>query len=194
MKRVIVSAAAALTLTGCAGLEMAHLAGQVIAQEVSTVAVAQDDVKMQDGAKVYPVEMGQRRPLGFASCKYQGVMVEYSRDWDEIDEWGHVVRAAEPDTSVGYALLLINESCPESEPQEIMKIGSKSFYPIWGRDFVIRKSHSMTAVDYFNLAQGLRPQWMPQVLNTIKEEAATNPVAANFFVELESRSDLELPL
>jgi hypothetical protein len=191
MKKIAI-ALTTLLLTGCAGLELVHLAGQVIAQEASTVAVANDDVRMQENAKVYVVNMRQRRPYGFAFCQYKGVMVEYARDWNELDEQGNVVRVAEPDKAAGYALLLNQETCPKGGQKAILKVGSRAHYP-WGA-FVIRKSHSMIAVNYYGLSTDIRPKWMPQVLATLRAESATNPDAARFLAGLEARQDPDLPL
>lgn len=188
-----VMVSAALLLTGCAGLEMAHLAGQVLAQEVSTVVVGKDNIDETEGVQVYAVEMQQRRPYGFARCEYTGVMVEYFRDWEERDAWGNVTREADAEESVGYALILNKESCPNKAPRDIAKVGSR-FHGIFGNRYVSRKNFSMTAVDYSKMAQDLRPKWIPQVLNTIKREADTNPAAATFLAELKSRDDLDFPL
>jgi len=180
-------------MTGCVGVELAHLAGQVATQEISTIARAHDDVHLKTGVKVYPIAMFQQRPMWVTPCEYRGVIVEYSRDWDEVDDAGHVVRKADPHKREGYAVILNKEACPNKQPADIIKVGSATMSGLFGEPkYAIREGHGRTAVNYLDMHPDLRPRWMPQVIRTIKHEAAGNPVAADFLTQMRGRGDTQL--
>lgn len=178
-----------LLLNGCAGIELVHLAGQTLTQELSTIARAKSDIETKIGIRVYAIEMFEQRPMWVTPCEYTGVLVEYARDWDELDELGHVVRMAEPSKPAGYALLLNKEMCPDKEPENILKTGTRSGLI---SEYVIRKGHGHIAMNYLSTNSDMRPKWMPQVIETIKTEATTNPAAAHFLAEMQARSDTDI--
>lgn len=187
--KMAIALCAAPWVAGCAGLELAHLVGQTLTQEVSTIARANHDVPVQPGVKVYAFEMFEQRPLWVTPCQYSGVIVEYAQDWDQVAEDGHVVRKANPDKMAGYALLLNKEQCPDEEPADILKVGSQEFNSLFGPPkYAIRKGHGRTAVNYYGLHGDMRPKWMPGVVETIKAEASSNPAAAAFLAQMQERS------
>lgn len=164
------------------------LATTLASQVFNIVAQANSDVQIQDGVRVYAVAMRQQTPYGVEKCNYDGVMVQYARDWEEVQPSGVVV-PPEPDKPIGYALILTKEKCPGKDERPIFSAGSKFFYPLFGRGYVIREGHRMDAVDYASQPENMRPKWMPQVLKTIEADAPGNIVAQNFLAEMKARSD-----
>jgi len=180
-------------LAGCVALDVAYLAGQVMTQELSTIARAESDVLIKNDVKVYAVKMFQQHPMWVPPCKYSGVLVEYAQDWDEVDTEGRVIRKAAPDGKAGYALILNKEDCPEKEPADILKVGTREDHYMFGASkYVIREGHGHLAMNYLEMNPELRPEWMPQVIRTIKSEAASNPDAADFLAQTQNRSDTKL--
>lgn len=121
-------------------------------------------------------------------CAYDGVMVEYARDWEEVQEHTGIVSPPEPDKPVGYALILTKERCPGKPEVKIFSTGAKYLYPLLGKGYVIREGHRMDAVAYPGARPDSGPKWMPQVLKTIETEALTNPAAKLFMADIQGRA------
>lgn len=168
-------------------LNLLYLATTVASQALNIVALATTDIQKQDNVKVYALTMKQQAPLWSDKCLYDGVMVQYARDWEETQDATGAVMAAEPDKPIGYALILTKERCPGKEARAIFSTASKYFYPLFGRDYVIREGHRLDAIDYAGLKADLRPKWMPQVMKTIESESASNPAAQDFMAEMKRR-------
>jgi hypothetical protein len=165
------------------------LAATLTSQMVNIVAQANVDVKIQEGVRVYSVAMRQQTPYGVDKCSYDGVMVQYARDWEEVQSSTEQVLPPEPDKPIGYALILTKEKCPGKSERPIFSTGSKFFYPLFGRGYVIREGHGVNAVDYAGLPENMRPKWMPQVLKTIEAEVPDNKVAQMFVAEMMARTE-----
>jgi len=114
-------------------------------------------------------------------------MVQYARDWEEVQRMTGVVFPPEPDKPVGYALILTQEKCPGKDERNIFSVDSKYFYP-FNKSYVIREGHRMDAVDYASLSEDARPKWMPQVLKTIEADAPRNAAAQSFLAEMKARA------
>lgn len=169
-------------------LNILYLGATIAAQNLAIVANATSDIPIQEGVRVYAVRMKQQAPLWADHCLYDGVMVEFARDWEEMQPLTDVVLPPAPDTPVGYALILTAETCPGKPERTIFSTGSKFFYPLFGKRYVIRDGHRMDAQDYATAKDELRPKWMPQVLRTLAAEAPGNPAARDFLAEMERRS------
>lgn len=179
---------ATCSLSGCVGLDAVYLAGTVTSQNINIVARAETDIKMQDGVKVYPITMKQQTSVFTEPCHYQGVLVEYARDWPEIQQSTGITLPPAPDKPIGYALILTKEQCPRKDARAIFSLDSKYFYLIGATSYVIRDGYRMDAVDYSSYAKDMRPKWLPQVLKTIHHEASHNIAAQEFEAEMASRS------
>jgi hypothetical protein len=165
------------------------LAATLTSQMLNIVAQANVDVKIQEGVRVYSVAMRQQTPYGVDKCSYDGVMVQYARDWEEVQSSTERVLPPEPDKPIGYALILTREKCPGKNERPIFSTGSKFFYPLFGRAYVIREGHSVNAVDYAGQRENMRPKWMPQVLKTIEAEVPNNKAAQMFVAEMMARAE-----
>lgn len=165
------------------------LAATLTSQAFNIVARSTTDVKIQENISVYAVEMKQQAPMWADKCLYDGVMVQYARDWEETQESTGIVLPAEPDKPLGYALILTKEKCPGKAERDIFSAGSKFFYPLFGKDYVIREGHRIDSVDYASQRDDMRPKWMPQVLRTIESESTSNPAANSFITEMKRRAD-----
>lgn len=144
------------------------------------------DIKEVSGQKVYATELNQRVPLWTDGCRYQGVWVDYVRDWDVLADDGRVLFRAEPNESAGYALLVYRASCPGESPKAVLLTGDKRPYPLFNTSHVALKGHSFLASDYWSeTRKDDRPLWMTQVIKTILGEAPTNPAARLFLEHVE---------
>lgn len=169
-------------------LNSLFLAGTIASQALNIVALADSDIKTQDNVRIYPISMRQQAPFWVEKCHYQGVMVQYARDWEETQPSTGIVFTPEPDKPIGYALILTKEKCPGKEERAIFSAGAKYFYP-FNKSYVIREGHRMDAVDYASQRDDMRPKWMPQVLKTIEEDAPRNVAAQNFLAEMKARTE-----
>ena len=169
-------------------LNAIFLAANIAAQTLNVVARADEDILIEKDVKVYAVSMTEQAPMWTKKCKYEGVMVEYARDWEEEQLSTGVILPPEPDKPIGYALILTKERCPEKEERAIFNTDSKFFTPLFGKAYVIREGGPMDTRDYWSLKEEDRPKWMPQVLRTIEAEAPKNPAAQHFLDEMRTRT------
>lgn len=187
--KLVLGVITASSLSGCVGLDAVYLAGTVISQNINIVARSESDIKIQDGVKVYSISMKQQTSFFTTPCHYKGVMVEYARDWAETDQSTGIVLPPAPDKPIGYALILTKETCPGKSDRDIFSTDAKFFYPLFGRNYVLREGHRMDAVDYASQREDFRPKWLPQVLKTIHMEASHNKAAQDFETDMSSRSN-----
>lgn len=163
------------------------LVGTIASQAINIVALAESDIKTRENVRVYSISMKQQAPFWVEKCHYEGVMVQYARDWEETQPSTGMVSAPEPDKPIGYALILTKENCPGKEERAIFSVGDKYFYP-FASSYVIREGHRMDAVDYSSQREDMRPKWMSQVLKTIEADAPRNAAAQNFLAEMTART------
>ncbi|WP_157655454.1 hypothetical protein [Burkholderia ubonensis] len=169
-------------------LNSLFLVGTIASQAINIVGLAESDIKAQDGVRIYSISMRQQAPFWVEKCQYQGVVVQYARDWEETQPATGIVLAPDPDTPIGYALILTKEKCPGKDERAIFSVGSKYFYP-FNKSYVIREGHRMDAVDYASQREDVRPKWMPQVLRAIETDAPRNVAAQNFLMEMRARTE-----
>lgn len=169
-------------------LNAIFLAANIAAQTLNVVARADEDILIEKDVKVYAVSMTEQAPMWTKKCKYEGVMVEYARDWEEEQLSTGVILPPEPDKPIGYALILTKERCPEKEERAIFNIGASPSSPFFGRKHVLREGNPVDTRDFLSLKEEYRPKWMPQVLRTIEAEAPKNPAAQRFLDEIGTRS------
>jgi hypothetical protein len=171
-------------------LNIFYLAATIGSQAINIVANAESDIEIKETTRVYAVTMRQQAPFWVDKCHYNGVLVEYARDWEELQPSTGIILPPAPEKPIGYALILTKEACPGKEARDIFSTGER-FFPLFGHGkYVIRDGHRMDAVDYSSQREDARPKWMPQVLKTIQTEAAHNSIAQKFEAELVARSAL----
>jgi len=178
-------------------LNAIFIAANIAAQTLNVVARADEDILIQKDVKVYAVSMTEQAPMWTDKCKYEGVMVEYARDWEEEQLSTGVILAPEPDKPIGYALILTKERCPEKEERAILNVGDSPSSPFFGRKHVLREGNPVDTRDFESMKEEYRPKWMPQVLRTIEAEAPKNPAAQHFLDEMRTRTaaaGVEAPL
>jgi hypothetical protein len=169
-------------------LNIFYLAATIGSQAINIVANADSDIEIKENVHVYAISLKQQAPFWVDKCHYSGVMIEYARDWEEIEPSTGTVLPAAPEKPIGYALILTKEKCPDKSERDIFSTGSKFFYPLFGRNYVIREGHRIDALDYASQKEDFRPKWMPQVLKTIQQEASNNIAAQNFEAEMNKRT------
>ncbi|MBV2182374.1 MAG: hypothetical protein KUL86_14235 [Castellaniella sp.] len=170
----------AAALSSCVAVDAAFLVGTLVSQAVHLTLHAEEDVPYVEGQRVYYVKQVQQVPLWSDPCRYDSVLVQYRRDWDEVDASGSVRKAA-PEKFAGFGVIVYKEYCPGKEPRDILSTGTD--YRMWGTgpgDDVIRKGGRTDAIDYASKSEEKREKWMPQVLAVIHAEAATNHAARDF--------------
>jgi hypothetical protein len=171
-------------------LNIFYLAATIGSQAINIVGNADVNIEIKENVHVYAISLKQQAPFWVDKCHYTGVMVEYARDWEEIEPSTGTVLPAAPDQPIGYALILTKEKCPGKAERDIFSTGSKFFYPLFGRNYVIREGHRMDALDYSSQNEDFRPKWLPQVLKTIQQDASNNVAAQNFEEEMNARTAL----
>ena len=131
-------------------LNVIFIAANIAAQTLNVVANADEDILIQKDVKVYAVSMTEQAPMWSKKCKYEGVMVEYARDWEEEQLSTGTILPAEPDKPIGFALILTKERCPEKEERAIFNIGSSPSSPFFGRKYVIREGNAVDTRDFLS--------------------------------------------
>lgn len=170
-------------------LELFYFGVTMANQTLNVIAFTEQDVKKVEGSRVVAVQMRGSAPMWSDNfCRYKGVMVEYTRDWDEIDSFtGEVKFKADPDTYVAYGLILTEETCPKTGTNPVLLTGAKPF-PLsivpWGKDIAIRAKLGVTAVNYGSQLPEMRPKWLPQVIRTLHAEADSNPTAKSYLASV----------
>lgn len=188
IKKILFPLGLTTMLSGCVGLDVVHLAATATNQSINIVANADSDIEQQEGVRVYDISMTQQAPLWVKLCHYDGILVEYARDWEESQPGTDIVSKPQPDKPIGYALLLTKERCPNKDERAIFSLGTKSFYG-FNKKYVIREGHRIDAIAYEDYRKDARPRWLPQVLNTVERSAPDNVAARNFLIEMEARTE-----
>lgn len=165
----------------------------LIGQALNIPVVSNIETVRQENKKVYHASMRQIVPYGKEPCQYSGVFVEYAQDWDDYDKNGELKSKAAPNKPIGYALLLNKEMCPGTDPKAILRVGEKLFYPLFGKNYVIRELHQVNATDYMTSHESLRPKWISQVFTKLELESENRDVdAKKFMAELKDVEDIKI--
>lgn len=112
-------------------------------------------------------------------CRFTGVMVPYTRDWEEVTDNGLVktVLPPEPNKTAGYAYIINKKTCPGKEPEAMFSTGQ------WFGGFLGNTGMSnrfRLTVTSLNPDPDLRPKWLNQVMGIVAHEAESKPVAKSF--------------
>jgi len=191
MKKVLITLAASALLVGCAPLKIMEMAAFGLSQfgspEMifnSTQAVHSVEGQRVSAAKLKP-NPSQRRH----KCDAQAVVVDYTRDWDIVDEaTGDTIRKAEPDKIHNQAILVYRLFCEEDAPKAVLRIPERKVLGFLRKAKVNDNEYIITH-SYFDLSENARPRWMAQVIRTIQNEATTNPAAQDFLDNIKIGED-----
>lgn len=122
-------------------------------------------------------------------CKFSGVMVPFSRDWEERKTNGEGIEeviAPMPDKMIGNAFILNKRICVDAPPENIFRMATKS------RGFGFQRVVEGAPLTTYNLHEmnpGQLPLWAPQILNRLERlanEPATAPAVKLFVAETQS--------
>jgi len=197
MKKALAAIVVGFSLTGCAGLGAVNLFLGVTGAGVQTIAPqltfeAEDKVEPIDGQKVYAANFkGLRNGLGWIShCEAQGLVVDYVKDWDTIDEeTGRVIKKAEPDKIHNQALVLYKLNCKKEPSKKILATAERKARLTFPQKGKLDKNEFIVTNSYFNISEQFHPRWMTQIIKTIQEEAPINPAAQDFLDTVEIGDD-----
>jgi len=124
-------------------------------------------------------------------CDAKGVVVDYARDWDVLDEeTGRIAFEADPTKIYGQAIILYNLACRKKPVQSVLLIDERR--PTVRKSLKIRLNEEVRGSDYFSRSDSMKPKWMAQVIKTIQDEAATNPAAREFLAHVKIKDGMPI--
>lgn len=119
----------------------------------------------------------------YKGCRFSGVMVPFSRTWEEKVMRGsdEVVSPPMPDKLLGHAILLNRKQCGDAAPVKIMRIGAEP------RSLGFQRMVEGKMVITYDLGEMTRdqlPPWLPQVMERLEKlsKVAGVPEAVSAFV------------
>lgn len=168
-----------LSLTGCAVIELGHLAYYVATNtSVGTEWNSTQEIKPIEGQYVYAATFSTPNKSG-TKCDADGVVVDYARDWDVIDEHtGQITFKADPKKIYGQAIVLYHMECNHGLKSDVLLTGERR--QIIGQPLKLNLLEKTHTTDFHTTTEFRKPRWMTQVLETILREAPTNPAALKF--------------
>ncbi len=169
-------------LSGCVAIDAVHLI--TIAADSRIHAIARSGVYPVEGQKVYYLEFDERRPMWAEKCNYDGIVVEYAKNWDTLGDHGQVTFRAKPNEPHGYAILIYQERCPNKPARDMLSTSEGTHIPYRGKLPFVNAGQGFNVGDYFSRALENRPKWMSQVVATVQAEAAWNPAAKSFLAHV----------
>lgn len=116
------------------------------------------------------------RADGSGKCNYTGVLVPFSRDWDEVDDstYPPTVREATPNKREGHIIVINKQVCGD-EVTPVLRAG-----PVHRTYGDFRRKHQVVAQDVTAMSDDNKPKWLGQVLERIERVAQTDKAAASF--------------
>lgn len=130
------------------------------------------------------------RDDGKGKCKYQGVMVPFVRDWEEViqnGESGSETRLApEPDVTAGHAFIVNRKVCGD-KVEAILRVGM--LHKTSGK---VLFQNYFPAYDVTEMREDQLPKWYSQVIQRIERVAATD-AASKEFLEFNRKAGLRVP-
>jgi len=186
MKKALAAIVVSFSLTGCVALDVAHLAYQSADQR--TVVKSDQLIEPIEGKKVYAAKFSGRPMIWQKKCNTRGVVVDYVRDWDVIDEnTGQVVFKADPTKIHEQVILMYNLTCKGESKQKVLLFDER--HQVFRKPVKLWLNEEIRGSDYFKLHDSIKPRWMEQVIKTIQEEAPINPAAQDFLDNVEIGED-----
>ncbi|CAB5514610.1 hypothetical protein LMG26857_03669 [Achromobacter anxifer] len=191
--------AVALSLTGCAGTAVMHLAA------VSADTAFSTKLYPDQGQVKIPTELESVTPMtytrefwradGAGKCVYAGVIVPWDRTWPlEITNEGNTtVLPPEPGVRAGYVTLVNEKRCSTAPAQKVLLIGEqRTARALLGAGFdgkpLVDKGMTTSTADVIEMKAESRPQWFPQVIQRLTRLAPANRNAKAFLEK--SQDDL----
>lgn len=128
------------------------------------------------------------REDGSGKCKYTGVMVPFTRDWEEEvpsqdPAEASTVLPADPETVVGHAMVINQKICEGKDPEPILRVGADNrtrgtLFGGPGGGFYKRSRVNVS--DVYGMKLGDRPKWYDQVFKRIELVAEHDEGAKSF--------------
>jgi hypothetical protein len=190
MRRLLISAVviSALPLSGCAVAELGHLAYLAANGQLAPDMNSGQQIKPVEGQQVYGASFFTPNKNG-AKCYVDGVVVDYARDWDVIDDrTGHVVFKADPTKTYGQAVLMYHKECDDGTKSDVLLTDDRR--QLIGKPAKLELLEGIHSTDYYTATEFQKPRWMAQVLKTIQTEAPTNPAARKFLEHVQTENGM----
>jgi len=191
MKKLLALLAMSVSLSGCFPLQVADLMlrGTHAAYSMMNFAAGRDVIPVP-GQRVYEAPL-RRVPSMGNNCDAKAILVQYGRDWDVLDSTtGEVRIKANPDEIYDQAILAYGLMCDGKPAEDVLLVTDRRKGLPFLRTENMVKNQLVIATSYFKLFEAQRPKWMPQVIRTIQNEAATNPAAQEFLAHVEIEDGL----
>jgi len=201
VRKKLVLIAVSFSLTGCVAFDVVNLAFTVVGGAAQAI-----DPKMRLSAKhkIEPVvdqkvyaatfnvdSIGLKR---IRHCEAQGVVVDYTHDWDVIDkETGVIIRKSDPNKIYDQAILAYKLSCDGEPEKTILNIDDRSGKLWYLKKLKLHEGEVFLATkNYFSISENSRPRWIGQVIRTIQEEAVINPAAQEFLAHVKIKDGMPI--
>ena len=153
-----------------------------------TLFVLSDVSLPQQLGQVAPVEMSSaayvtirvRPKTEEERCRYSGVVVPYERLWEErvVSSGSETVIPPEPGKIAGYAIVINRKDCDDRQPEAMLRVATH-YRPLFNSN-VLGEGASYVVLPLDSLPESTRPKWVPQVMETLAEAAASDSVAQEF--------------
>lgn len=187
-RKLAAVAAAAVVLTGCAGAELVHLAYQATSEQFTIQYRTDLDSSRVTWAHGFDAIQPMRYKRHFlredGKCKFNGVLIPWSRTWPQEVRNGDTVTQLSPTPNeiAGYASVVYSKQCPDQPVQPILHVGEQEgmiIAPKEGKAGLIDLRPAKT-MDVLSGNQDFRPQWLPQVVERAVQLAPSHAVAKQF--------------
>lgn len=172
----------ASSLSGCAAVELAHAVYQATSGNIGYGS--DSEVNRQSGKIVYAASFhtgdGYRQ-----KCWADGVAVDYSRGKPTAGaSEGLPTKTFNAGEVYGQAIIIYKEACGKSSDtapaRDVVLTGARR--QIFGMPVILSVDEKVVTYDYLSANNAHRPDWMPQVLQTIQTQAAAGGKDAKLFL------------
>ncbi len=123
------------------------------------------------------------RDEGKGKCKFQGVLVPFVRDWEEVTRGGEgseVRLPPAPDVTAGHAFIVTRKVCGD-KVEPILRTGM-----LFKTSGTVLFQNYFPAYDVTEMRADEVPKWYGQVMQRIEKVAATDEGAKAFLADLRS--------
>ncbi len=155
-------------------LDLLYLGAMMVA---NITLYAEHDLQYPDLGEVAAISFHREWWRDEGKCRFRGLLVPYARTWEEETKnaFLEAVLPPEPDKTAGVAVVVNKKECPGKEPEAIFRVASQV-----GERRVMKGLFKVPAADLGSIPEAERPLWLPQVIEIIEKNAATNPDARDF--------------
>lgn len=176
--KALITVIAATSLSGCAAVELAHLV--YVAANMNIGYTADAEVARMPNKHVYAESFHTEAAYG-DPCYTDGVVVDYSAKTD--GDKPVALPALNPENIYGQAVIFYKQTCglgDAAKSEDVVRTGSRR--QIFGEPMVMKAGEKVVVYDYYPKNNAHRPDWMPQVLQTIQAQAAAGDKDAQLFL------------